>query len=183
MFKFFLFNRLIDIKRGLITLTKGSDLLFSVVVFLMYMAVALPLGFFSGFFTITVLKTNILVMIVLPISFFFIPSLLEEVVFRGFLLPHKERKISALRLVLSSVFSIVAFIVWHPLNAMIINQPAYAVFTNPVFLCLAALMAIACTITYIKTGSLWVPITIHWLTVLVWVFFLGGRNFILDIVR
>jgi predicted Abi (CAAX) family protease len=50
------------------------------------------------------------------------------------------------------------------------------------FLSLAALMAIACTITYIKTGSLWVPVAIHWLTVLAWVFLLSGRNCVLDIV-
>ena len=183
MFKFFLFNRLIDIKRGLITLPKGSDLLFSVVVFLMYMAVALPVGFCSGFFTIQVLKINIWVMIVLPISLFLIPSLFEEVVFRGFFLPHKERAVSTFHLLLYAAFSIALFITWHPINAVTINHPAFSMFTNPIFLSLAALMGIACTITYIKTGSLWVPVTIHWLTVVVWVFFLSGRNYVLDIAQ
>jgi predicted Abi (CAAX) family protease len=183
MFKSFLINRFIDIKRGLITLPKGSDLLFSVVVFLIYMAVALPLGFFSGFFTIEVLKTDIWVMIALPISLFFIPSLFDEIVFRGLLLPHKERAVSTIHLLFYAVFSIAIFIAWHPINAMTINHPAFSMFTNPVFLSLAALMAIACTITYLRTGSLWVPIVIHWLTVLVWVFFLSGRNFVLDIAR
>lgn len=79
------------------------------------------------------------------------------------------------------MLGIALFIVWHPLNAMTINPNAYPMFTNPLFLCLAALMAIACTITYLKTGSLWVPIAIHWLTVVVWVFFLSGRNCVLDI--
>jgi predicted Abi (CAAX) family protease len=183
MFRFFLFNRLIDVKRGLITLPKGSGLLFSVVVFLMYMAVALPIGFCSGFFTIHVLKTNIWVMIVLPISLFFIPSFFEEIVFRGFFLPHKERQISNIHLLIYAAFSIALFIAWHPFNAITINHPAFSMFTHPVFLSLAALMAIACTITYLKTGSLMVPIAIHWLTVLGWVFFLSGRNFVLDIAR
>jgi predicted Abi (CAAX) family protease len=183
MCRFFLANRLIDVKRGLITLPKGSDILFSVVIFLMYMAVALPIGFCSGFFTIQVLKTDMWVMIVLPISLFFIPSLLEEIVFRGFLLPHRERKIPTICLLLYSVFSVVVFVVWHPINAMTINPSAYPMFTNPLFLCIASLMAIACTITYLKAGSLWVPVAIHWLTVLVWVFFLNGRNFVLDMAR
>lgn len=183
MFKSFLINRLIDVKRGLTTLPKGEDFLFSIVVFLIYMAVALPVGFCSGFFTIEVLKTDIWLMIALPISLFFIPSLFEEIVFRGLLLPHKSRGISTRPLVLYSICSIVAFIVWHPINAMTINHPAYPMFSNPLFLSLAALMAIACTISYIKTGSLWVPIAIHWLTVMVWVFFLSGRNFVLDIAR
>jgi len=183
MFKSFFTDRLIDCKRGLTTLPKGSDILFSVVVFLIYIAAALFIGFSSGFFKIKVLKTGIWVMILLPISLFFVPSLFEEMFFRGFLLPHNERKISTTSLLLYSVFSIFVFIVWHPINAMTMNHPAYAIFTSPVFLCLAALMGIACTITYLKTGSLWVPVVIHWLTVLAWVFFLSGRNCVLDITR
>lgn len=147
------------------------------------MAVALSFGFCSGFFTIQVLKTDIWVMVALPISLFFIPSFFEEIVFRGFLLPHKEREVSTIHLLFYAAFSIVLFIAWHPINAMTINHPAFSMFTNPVFLSLAALMAIACTITYLKTGSLWVPIAIHWLTVVVWVFLLSGRNFVLDIAR
>jgi predicted Abi (CAAX) family protease len=181
MFKSFLFNRLIDVKRGLITLPKGPAILFSVVVFLMYMAVALSIGFCSGFFAIELLQTDIWVMLALPISLFFVPSLFEEMFFRGFLLPYKERKVSTRHMLFYAAFSIVVFIAWHPLNAMTINPAAYSMFTDPVFLCLAALMAIACTITYLKTGSLWVPIAIHWLTVVVWVFLLSGRNFVLDI--
>ena len=177
----FLFNRLIDLKRGLITVPKGSAILFSVVVFLIYMAVAIPIGFCSGFFAIETLQTDIWVMLVLPISLFFVPSLFEEIIFRGLLLPHRSRGISNRPLFFYSAFSVVAFIVWHPLNAMTINPAAYSMFTDPVFLCLAALMAIACTITYLKTGSIWVPIAIHWLTVVVWVFFLNGRNVVLDI--
>jgi len=181
--KSFFADRLIDCKRGFVTVPKGPDILFSIVVFLIYIAVALPVGFCSGFFTIEVLKTTNWVMIALPISLFFVPSLFEEIFFRGFLLPHKERKVSIKPLVLYSFFSIAVFIAWHPINAMTINPLAYPMFTNPVFLCLAALLAIACTITYLKTGSLWVPVAIHWLTVVAWVFFLGGRNFLLDIAR
>ena len=183
MFKSSLVNRLIDVKRGLISLPKGSAILFSVVVFLIYMAVALSIGFCSGFFTIQVLTTNTWIMIALPVSLFFVPSFFEEIFFRGLLLPHKAREVSNIRLLLYSAFGTVVFVAWHPLNAMTINPTAYALFTNPIFLCLAALMGIACTITYLKTGSLWVPITIHWLTVVVWVFFLSGRNFVLDIAR
>jgi predicted Abi (CAAX) family protease len=146
------------------------------------MGVALPVGFYSGFFSIHVLKTNIGVMIALPISLFFIPSFFEEVVFRGLLLPHKERAVSNIHLLFYAAFSVALFVSWHPINAMTTNHTAYTIFTNPLFLSLAALMGIACTITYIRTGSLWVPIAIHWLTVLVWVFLLNGRNFVLDII-
>jgi len=183
MFKSFLSGRLIDLKRGLLTLPKGSDILFSVVVFLIYITVALCIGLYSGFLKIKVLTTSTWVMILLPISFFFVPSLFEEMFFRGLLLPHKSRTTSNRLLLLYSVFSIFVFIVWHPINATTINHPAFAIFTNLVFLCLATLMSIACTITYLKTGSLWVPVVIHWLTVLAWVFFLNGRNCVLDIAQ
>jgi predicted Abi (CAAX) family protease len=183
MVKSLLLNRLIDVKRGLTTLPKGADLVFSVLVFLIYMVVALPLGFCSGFFHIEILRTHIWVMIALPVSLFFLPALFEEVVFRGFLLPHKERAVPTLHVLFYAVFSIALFIAWHPINAMTINHPAFSMFTNPVFLSLAALMAVACTITYLKTGSLWVPIAIHWLTVVAWVFLFNGRNVLLDIAR
>lgn len=183
MIKPFLTDRLIDAKQGLVTLPKGSDIRFSVIVFLIYMVIALPIGFYSGFFTIEILQAETLVMIILPVSLFFIPALFEEIIFRGLLIPHKERKISPIPLAFYAAFSIMVFIVWHPINALTINHPAYSVFTDPVFLSLAALMAIACTITYLRTGSLWVPIAIHWFTVITWIYLLGGRNFVLDIVR
>lgn len=181
MVKSFLMDRFIDCKRGLATVPKGPDILFSVVVFIVYMVAALTIGFYAGFFEIGILQANIWVMIVLPLSLFFIPSLFEEIFFRGFLLPHKERRVSTIRLLLYAAFSIVVFIAWHPINAMTINHPAYPMFTNPVFLGLAALLGIACTITYLRSGSLWVPVAIHWLTVLAWVFLLSGRNCVLDI--
>ncbi|MCJ7546936.1 MAG: CPBP family glutamic-type intramembrane protease [Deltaproteobacteria bacterium] len=183
MFKSFLRDRLIDLKRGLLTLPEGLDILFSVVVFLIYISVALCIGLYSGFMKIKVLTTDTWVMIFLPISLFFVPSLFEEMFFRGLLLPHKSRATSNRLLLLYSVFSIFIFIAWHPINAATINLPAFAVFTNLVFLCFAALMGIACTITYLKTGSIWVPAVIHWLTVLAWVFFFNGRNFVFDIAQ
>ena len=36
-----------------------------------------------------------------------------------------------------------------------------------------------CSIGYILSRSLWVPVLIHWVTVVVWVSFLGGRNLLL----
>ena len=84
MVKSLLLNRLIDVKRGLTTLPKGADLVFSVLVFLIYMVVALPLGFCSGFFHIEILRTHIWVMIALPVSLFFLPALRFTKIILGF---------------------------------------------------------------------------------------------------
>lgn len=48
------------------------------------------------------------------------------------------------------------------------------VFLDPVFLVLVTLLGIVCTITYLKSGSVWLPILFHWLMVVVWIIFLGG---------
>lgn len=180
MFKTFLENRFQDLKSSLITKPGKSDIIFSIIVFLIYTSIALLIGFLTGFLKISLLHANTVRMIILPFSLFSMPSFLEEILFRALLLPHKTRKYSIGKNVFFSLLSILAFIVWHPVNALTINHAAYPFFTNPAFLILAAFMAVACTITYLKSGSIWIPVIIHWVTVFVWVFFLGGRNLVLD---
>jgi predicted Abi (CAAX) family protease len=143
------------------------------------MLIALPFGFLTGFFQVGILKTDIRMMLFLPIFLFFIPSIFEEFIFRGFLLPHKHRKLHRKHVLLYSVVSILIFVGCHPLNGLTFARFAYPIFINPAFLFLATLMAIACTITYLRSGSIWIPVCIHWLTVLVWVLVLGGKNSVL----
>lgn len=180
MVKNFLYRRGQDLKLGLITKPGKADIIFSVAVALIYTAIALPAGLLTGFLKIRVLDMGPLTMVTLPLSLLVMPSFLEELFFRALMLPHKTRRLTAQKKVFLSLFSIFAFIAWHPINAMTINAAAYPIFTNPVFLILAALMAVACTITYLRSGSIWIPVVIHWITVLVWVLFLGGRNVVLD---
>lgn len=176
----FLSNRIQDLKLSLITKPGSSDIVLSIIIFVLYAALALPIGLLSGFLKISSLHTSPLMMFLLMFSLFIMPSFLEELFFRVLLLPHKTRRCSRGKQVFLSIVSITVFIAWHPLNALTINNPAFPVFTNPVFLLLAALMAIACTVTYLRTGSIWIPVIIHWLTVMVWIFLLGGRNMVLD---
>ena len=180
MLKNFLQSRFQDIKLGLITKPGKADIIFSVAVALIYAAIALPVGLLTGFLKIRVLEMNTSTMVILPLSLLVMPSFLEELFFRALMLPHKTRRLAAQKKVFLSLLSIFVFIAWHPINAITINLAAYPVFTNPVFLILATIMAVACTVTYLKSGSVWIPVVIHWITVLVWVFFLGGRNVVLD---
>jgi predicted Abi (CAAX) family protease len=180
MLKNFLQSRFQDITLGLITKPGKDDIIFSVAVALIYAAIALPVGLLTGFLKFRVLEMGQLAMVTLPLSLLVMPSFLEELFFRALMLPHKTRRLTAQKKVFLSLFSIFLFVAWHPINAITINAAAYPIFTNPVFLILAALMAFACTITYLKSGSVWIPVLIHWITVLVWVFFLGGRNVVLD---
>ncbi len=70
---------------------------------------------------------------------------------------------------------------WHPLNAVTLNRSAIPVFLDPAFLVIVAALGLTCGYSYVVSKSIWVPIFIHWATVVVWVLFLGGQNLVLEL--
>ena len=64
--------------------------------------------------------------------------------------------------------------IYHPVNALTFFPQGREIFFNPIFLSLATALGIACTVTYWQTGSLWIPVLIHWLAVVVWLVYFGG---------
>ena len=74
-----------------------------------------------------------------------------------------------------------AFTAWHPLNAWLLNPGGRTFFYDPWFLAIVFLLGLTCGATYVASRSLWVPVVIHWATVLIWVFFLGGRNLVKEL--
>ena len=81
-------------------------------------------------------------------------------------------------LIVVSVVALAVFIVSHPLHAWISRPAALGLFTSPVFLVCAALLGIMCTLAYFISRSLWLPVLLHWITVVVWIMFLGGHGLI-----
>lgn len=118
---------------------------------------------------------------VLPFSLFVFPSLLEEAFFRGILIPNDAARRSKPRIIAYIVLSTAAFVLWHPANALTINRTAAGIFLDPAFLLIVTALGITCSVSYVLSHSLWTPIIIHWLTVVVWVIFLGGRNKLLEL--
>jgi predicted Abi (CAAX) family protease len=114
--------------------------------------------------------------ILLALALVVFPTFLEESVFRGMLIPidtyQKGRKAIAFHTIVSAL----AFTLWHPLNALTINPSARAIFCDLRFLLIVFVLGIACAMVYIRSRSLWSAIMVHWITVVVWVMFLGGRN-------
>jgi predicted Abi (CAAX) family protease len=150
----------------------------SLIVVPIFVFTSLTIGFYSGLFSIKVIEHPM--SFFLPFSLFIFPSLLEEVLFRGVLIPnnvviHGRKKIAIYIIVSTS-----AFVLWHPINALTINRTAINIFLNPSFLLIVTILGITCSISYVVSRSLWMPIIIHWLTVVVWVIFLGGRNKLLE---
>ena len=146
--------------------------------FCLYAATALGIGFASGLFTPGFLDLRRFWY--LPLTLLVFPCILEECVFRGLLIQREVLASGSKRAATQIVLSSLAFTLWHPLNALTINRSAQPFFLNPWFLAITLLLGITCGYAYARSRSLWVPILIHWLTVLAWVLCLGGRNLVLE---
>jgi len=137
----------------------------------------LSVGSAARLFNYQLLDSNLIY--ILPITLFVFPSLLGESFFRGILIPQDTRQKGLRRILLVSLTSSILFVLWHPLNALTINKSAQDIFFNYYFLLIVFFLGMACSLSYILSRSLWVPIIIHWITIVVWVYLLGGRNLIL----
>lgn len=130
----------------------------SLLALLLFAALALPLGFWSGLLR---LESAALSPLPLVLRVFFAPGLTEEVIFR--VLPPRF-----------AGFALAAYVLAHPLNAWLFFPAARSVFYHPVFLLLTALLGGLCTLLYRRTGSLWSPVVLHTLVVSGWLLRLGG---------
>jgi uncharacterized protein len=153
-------------------LAKCSGIVFA------YSLAALAIGFSSGLYTVG--QLDLQKFWFLPLALFLFPSIPEEFFFRGLLIPRNAIELPWQRSVSYVIFSAFAFTIWHPLNALTVNPTAQPFFLNPFFLVIVFLLGLACGYCYLLSRSIWVPVLIHWLTVVVWVLFLGGRNLVLE---
>lgn len=108
------------------------------------------------------------------VSSLFMPAFVEELLFRCLIIPHPQEGVWGVTLLLWSSFSLMLFVLYHPLNARTLYKAGYPTFFNATFLSLAALLGMSCTCTYIVTGSIWPGTLIHWLVVAIWLLYLGG---------
>ncbi|MEX2381539.1 MAG: CPBP family glutamic-type intramembrane protease [Opitutales bacterium] len=150
----------------------------SLLLALAYALPALGVGLFSGLLEPRLAELRWF--FILPFTLLIFPSLLEEAFFRGLLIPRNAREKGPWKVLFYTLLSTVLFVLWHPLNALTINPEAQDFFLDPAFLIIVFLLGISCSLSYIYSRSLWTPTIIHWLTVLIWVLFLGGRNLVLE---
>jgi predicted Abi (CAAX) family protease len=107
------------------------------------------------------------------LGLFFFPALQEELLFRALLLPSALEGVSPLALVPWVALSVGLFVAWHPLLAGTRRDPLRTLLQDPRFLVQVTLLGLACSLAYLVSGSIWPPVLIHWLTVVVWL--LGHR--------
>ncbi|MDZ8189499.1 MAG: CPBP family glutamic-type intramembrane protease [Nostoc sp. ChiSLP02] len=153
-----------------------QDWLIVVLLLGIYSAIAIPIGLKFKFLHIQIWSANWTNKSLLILRCLFAPAILEELIFRVFLLPHPTEIINYFDWVLWGIVSLLLFVVYHPLNAKTFFQAGLSAFFNLVFLGLAALLGIVCTVAYALTGSLWVIVLIHWVVVVVWLIVFGGME-------
>jgi predicted Abi (CAAX) family protease len=156
----------------------SSGVKYSLGIAVSYALIAFAIGSSTDLFRYEFIDSDLILL--LPLTLFIFPSLLEESLFRGVLIPNKTKEKGVQFTLWITLLSTVSFVVWHPLNALTINTAAQGFFLNPFFLAVVFFLGLACSLSYIISQSLWVPVILHWLTVLVWVYCLGGRNIVLE---
>ena len=141
------------------------------VIFVVYALLAAFVASGSGFIELSPLPLTGWGYLKLGLVLLVAPSGLEEGLFRALLLPRPDER-GAL---LYAALSLTVYVLSHPVNALLFRPTALNVFTDPRFLVVVTLLGVACTAATWTSGSLWPAILIHWLTVFVWLGFLGGR--------
>jgi predicted Abi (CAAX) family protease len=158
---------------AVLTIPDFTDWLAAAAVALVCTAIALPVGFWSGFLKIDV-QTSQSTIVAVAVGCLFSPAITEEIFFRVLMLPHPEENVSGLMLWFWGCASLAVFVVYHPLNALTFYPVGQPTFMNPVFLLLTAVLGAACAIAYLLCGSVWPAVAIHWVAVTVWLLLLGG---------
>lgn len=156
---------------AILTIPDTQDWAYAALLLLIYALISLPIGLKSGFIQVDIQSSRKIVAAVI-LGALVMPGITEELIFRVLLLPHPTENASLAAQLIWGCISLVIFLVYHPLNVF---APGHDVtFRNPVFLLLAALLGIVCALSYLQSGSLWPPVVIHWLIVVVWLLLLGG---------
>jgi len=141
---------------------------------LIYAAIAIPFGFSRGFLHLQVWSTKPIHYPFLTLRCLLTPAITEELFFRVLFLPHPTEVVNWSKWSIWAGLSLLIYVIYHPLNAKSFYKDGYPTFFDPIFLILATLLGLTCTITYALTGSAWSIIFIHWVVVLLWLVYFGG---------
>ena len=162
-------RRLDRVRRSLTTWPSARGWALAGMVGAVALAVELAIGLWGGFLRPTPGDWS-----VLPLSLtlaVLVPSLGEEVVFRGLLTPGRDEGGGAARAILPST---ALFVVWHVFEALTFMPQAAPVFLRADFLATTAVLGLACGWLRWRTGSLWPAVLLHWLEVAGWQIWFGG---------
>jgi predicted Abi (CAAX) family protease len=164
-----------DLREALATAPDARTWLACALVYAAFLLVAGTIGLASGLVRPTAPHLPVADALEAGLLMLIHPALVEEIVFRGLLLPRDARTMSRTRLVAIAASALAVYVASHPLNAWLFRPDVLGLFASPAYLVLAALLGLACTVAYFISRSIWPPVAIHWLTVMSWIWFLGGQ--------
>jgi predicted Abi (CAAX) family protease len=164
-----------DLRAALATAPDARTWVACALVFATFLLGAGSIGFASGLLRPTPPHLSVRDALVAGVLLLIQPALVEEIVFRGLLLPRDVQTIPRRRLVVIALSALAVYVASHPLNAWLFRPDIFSLFASPAYLVLAALLGLTCTIAYFISRSIWPPVAIHWLTVVTWIWFLGGQ--------
>ena len=141
----------------------------------LYAAIALPVGFRTGLFRFERVAEPRGARALGLLGTFFSPALLEELIFRVAIVPHTVERVSEWTWLAEAIASTALFVLYHPLLAATVYPQSKSTFFRPAFLWLAGLLGVACLLAYRFTSSIWPAVAIHWIVVVVWLYWLGGQ--------
>ncbi len=107
----------------------------------------------------------------LLVSVFLVPAFTEELIFRGPMPGPGETRLPLLWL----AGGVVAFMLWHIVEALTF-LPGASLFLTPAFLLCAGVLGAACAVIRYRTGSLWPAVALHGVVVLLWQALFGGPS-------
>lgn len=157
------------IRRSLATWPTAGGWALAAIVGAVALAVELGIGLWGGFLRPTPGDWSVLPM-TLALAVL-VPSLGEELVFRGLLTPGREEGLGPWRAILPST---AVFVLWHVFEALTFMPAAAPVFLRADFLATTAVLGLACGWLRWRTGSLWPAVLLHWLEVAGWRIWFGG---------
>jgi predicted Abi (CAAX) family protease len=100
------------------------------------------------------------------------PALGEELLFRVLLLPRPGEPASAKTI----AWSVLLFVLWHPPQALLFGPEWGKVVLNAGFLAAVAVLGVALARLYLRTGSVWPCMLLHWTAVVGWKAFFGAPS-------
>jgi len=142
---------------------------------LLIAAVVIPYGRQSGFLNQDLRIDNPLRAVLNLVKLFFLPALLEEIIFRVALLPHFTEGVPTLRWLAWAALSLGLFVLYHVVFSKL-RPNVGNVLSDRRFLLMVLWIGLVLTTLYGLTGSLLAITVVHWVVVVIWLYGLGGLD-------
>lgn len=141
-----------------------------------FAALALPLGVSTGLLEFEPPAESITSFLMFAAVALVVPSMFEETIFRALLLPHTSETRSLRFRALSMAIAVPLFVLGHPLIGILVPS-CRELFFDLRFLVLCVGFGAASSLVYLRSGSIWPSVTMHWTVVVAWKLWFGGWIF------